>query len=383
MTSNVLARTRRTAACLLLLVFAFRAGARGIVCDICGEPINGPFYMVADGATGEQKNVCQACRALESKCFICGLPVKEGYLKLADGRYLCARDKQGAIGTDEEVREVASNVRDDLDRLLSRFLTIPESNVVIAAADKYQLETLFHAPGYQDACVTIYGATKTSPLPDGRYIHHICLLSHLQRARLMAVCAHEFTHAWMGENVSHDRKALLDHDTIEGFCELVAYKYVASRQETAEMETIQKNNYTKGQIQVLIQADKEYGFDAVMEWIKSGEDNRLDLGDLDRVRAIHDANPASLPAIVSGLLYVPPTVPSPVPDTLQLKGISGVPHCRFALINDATFQVSETWRVRVGLTNVMVQCIEIRDDSVLIRLPGVNERKVLVLRAIQ
>ena len=102
----------------------------------------------------------------------------------------------------------------------------------------------------------------------------------------MAVCAHEYTHAWMGENVNRERKLLLDRDTVEGFCELMAYKYMESRQETFEMQNITKNNYTKGQIEVLIEADRKYGFDTVMDWIKSGEDNKLDMANLDRVRAV-------------------------------------------------------------------------------------------------
>ncbi len=374
-------KMRLPAACLLLWIITFAASARGIVCDICGEPITGEFYTAADKVTGEKKNVCQTCHLLDSKCFVCGLPVKEGYLKLSDGRYLCARDAREAVSSDDEVRETAAKVRDDLDRLFSRFLSIPETNVVIAISDKFQLETLFHAPGYEDACVSIYGATKTSTLPDGKFIHHICLLNHLQKSRLMAVCAHEYTHAWMGENVGHDRKALLDRDTIEGFCELVAFKYMTSRQETAEVEAIRNNNYTKGQIEVLIQADKKYGFDTVMEWIKSGEDKRLDLADLDRVRAVKDASPAGSAGTVSALMYVPPEVPTPVPDTLRLKGISGVPGHRFALINDATFEVSESGKVRVGSTNVAIQCLEIRDHSVIIRLAGSNEKKVLLLPA--
>src|SRR5581483_2477594 len=129
-----------------------------------------------------------------------------------------------------------------------------------------------------------------------------------------------------------ERKLLLDRDTVEGFCELVAYKYMESRQEPFEMRTIRKNHYTKGQIDVLIEADRKYGFNAVMEWISSGEDNRLDIAHLDRVRAVRESKPASSADTISALLIVPPSVPTPVPDTLKLKSISGAGRHRCVLI---------------------------------------------------
>ncbi len=366
-------------ACLLFWLFTAAAFAQSLKCDICGELLTDGFYTAEDRVTGEKKNVCSACHALDSVCFACGLPVKDGYQKLPDGRYLCARDARDAISSEDDAREIAGKVRDDLDRLFSRFLTIPETNVVLTIADRYQLENLFKAPGNENTCVTYYGATTSNPLPDDKFIHHISLLSHLRKSRLMAVCAHEYTHAWMGENVGRERKLLLDHDTVEGFCELISYKYMESHQETFEMQNITKNNYTKGQIDVLIEADRRYGFDTVMEWIKSGEDNKLDMANLDRIRAVREDKPASKTATASALMIVPPAAPTPVPDALTLKGISGSGQHRFALINDATLEVLERSKVRVGRTNVTVQCLEIRNDSVVIQIAGSNKKEELFL----
>ena len=220
-------------------------------------------------------------------------------------------------------------------------------------------------------------------MPGDRFLYHISLLSYMRKSRLMAVCAHEYTHTWINENVGHDRKALLNRNSLEGFCELVAYKYMESRQETGEMQNIQKNNYTRGQIKVLIEANRKYGFDAVMEWIKSGEDNKLELDNLDRVRVLRDGAPSGTPSVVPALLYVPPAAPSPVPNTLKLKGISGVPQHRFALINNITFEAGERRKVRVGGTNVTVECLEIRDKSVVVQVGKSNEREDLFLQKAQ
>ena len=196
----------------------------------------------------------------------------------------------------------------------------------------------------------------------------------------MAVCAHEYTHAWMGENVKAGRKNGLDKNTVEGFCELVAYKYMASRNETAEMESIKRNEYTGGKIDVMIAADQQYGFNTVLEWIKSGEDDRLELASLDRVRAVTGTSytPQASPAAV---WKVPTVAPTAVPSTLQLKGISGTPEHRFALINNTTFESMEKGSVRVGQTNVSVRCLEINADSVVIQVTGSTEKQQLFLHA--
>jgi hypothetical protein len=149
--------------------------------------------------------------------------------------------------------------------------------------------------------------------------------------------------------------------------------------ETSEMQVIRENSYTKGQILTLIEADSRYGFDAIVEWMKNGEDTKLDWAGLDRVRTLQgDAEKTETP--FAALFYVPVTVPTPVPETLVLKGISGPARHRYVIINDATFRPLEQARVRVGLTNVTVRCLEIRDKSVLIQVNDSNDKQELFLR---
>jgi len=54
----------------------------------------------------------------------------------------------------------------------------------------------------------------------------------------------------------------------------------------------------------------------------------------------------------------------------MLKGISGTSVRRFALINDTTLTKDEETRVRVGSSNLLVRCLEIRPQSVLIQIRG-------------
>jgi protein disulfide-isomerase len=55
---------------------------------------------------------------------------------------------------------------------------------------------------------------------------------------------------------------------------------------------------------------------------------------------------------------------------LALKGISGSPASRMALINNETFMAGDTAKVKVRDTRVEVVCKEIREDSVLITVDG-------------
>jgi protein disulfide-isomerase len=55
---------------------------------------------------------------------------------------------------------------------------------------------------------------------------------------------------------------------------------------------------------------------------------------------------------------------------LALKGISGAPGNRMALINGETFMVGDSTKVRVRDTRVQVVCKEIREDSALVTVDG-------------
>ncbi len=65
---------------------------------------------------------------------------------------------------------------------------------------------------------------------------------------------------------------------------------------------------------------------------------------------------------------------------LVLKGITGPPKRRFALINNQTLSAGEIASVRIANGQIKVHCLEIRDDSVIILIEGNPEQKELRLR---
>ena len=363
----------------LLCAMAFSSRATDTICDICGKVIVGKYYHMEDRAVGGEKNVCRDCADLEDRCFACGLPVKNDYKTLADGRNLCARDAAEAIESKEQYEQICEAVHDELNHQLWRFLTLPDK-VQVAMVDKFRLQNLFRTPGYERACISVFGATQSHPLPGGKYVHLVSILSYLKKPRLMAVCAHEYTHTWLNETLRPERKAILDPKAEEGFCELVAYKYMDSLHEAFEMETIKNSDYTKGQISLMLEAESLYGFNTIIDWMKSGEDPRLEKGQLDRVRALN-SNSGSHAVASAGWLPVPVSVavaPPPGPDHLVLKGISGVGSHRLAIINDQTFEAMERGQVRVAQTNVRIRCLEIRATSVIVEAEGQPKQELFL-----
>ncbi|HZV36901.1 MAG TPA: hypothetical protein VFB72_20155 [Verrucomicrobiae bacterium] len=333
-----------------------------------------------DNVEFKEKNVCSNCYAIEARCFYCKMPVLDGYKKLSDGRYICARELKTVVESDDEAKEICQRVESDLDRLLSRFLTIPDGNIQLSLQDTYHMQELGSVRDSEFSCATVFGVTGSHPQPNHKFVHTVDLLSYMTRPHLMAVCAHEYTHCWMNQTISLDRERALDRNTLEAFCELVAFKYMDSLHEDAEMEYIKHNGYTQGKILVLIEADKKYGFGTVMDWLADGEDPTLALANIDRVRAVRSHYVAPLAPQTQGLVYGS-AVKTPVPDTLELKGISGVGQHRFALINNATFETMEKGKVRVGQKALNVTCLEIGTDYVTIQVEGSAQKKRLTLHS--
>jgi hypothetical protein len=171
-------------------------------------------------------------------------------------------------------------------------------------------------------------------------------------------------------------------DMEEGFCELVAHKYMEIKGETEQMRYIENNTYTKGKIMVLLAAEQKYGFGAVLDWIRSGEDVTLNMDHLERIRALNGKQVTSSSTGFDGLYGGSATaamVKPKIPTSLSLKSISGSGTHRFAMINSTTFEAQEKAHIRLGETNVLVQCIEIHDDSVVIHIDGAGANTKLEL----
>jgi hypothetical protein len=277
---------------------------------------------------------------------------------------------------EEDAKRICREAKNSLDRLFSRFLDIPETNVTVAIVDRVHLQELFKFAGRDYTCPNIWGYTETTT--SRRHIeHHISLLSGLPLASFKATCAHEYTHTWLNENLSEQRKQSLSRDADEAFCELLSYRLMESQNEEAQKKLILSNAYTRGQIHLFLEAERLYGFNDIVDWMKYGTDDRLVSDDLRRVRNVELPRTAARPATNSPITN---PAPSPVPDRLVLRGIYWAQERPAAMINNRTLGLNEEGKVRVGKTNVTIRCLAIRQDSVRISIVGSGEEQELRLK---
>lgn len=346
------------------------------VCAICGDRLERVVYFLTDKVGGDKKEVCEKCTKITQICYLCGLPTTADRTTLADGRVLCARDGKNAVLDNSVALQICQETKDALDRHFSRFTTFPETNVVVSMVDRIHLIELFKIPGNDYGCPNILGYTSQETNEFGRG-HHISLMSGLTKPALKAVCAHELAHAWIFENVSPARQARMNKDAREGFCELVSYLLLNAQGERAETVQIRSNGYTRGHIDLFIEAENRFGFNEIVDWMKYGEDNSLRASDLTRVRAIVSTARNNSPVRP---IYVASSTPARTFDQLTLQGITWSKTQPMATINGQTFEPRDEVKVRLGDTNITVRCLSISEDSVVVQAAGSNESQTLKLK---
>jgi Protein DA1 len=366
--------------CLAVLTFCYTwhlsAAPVSNKCAICGNEIGEVTYIVVDKVTEEKKHICIDCSKLPHDCFICSLPVKTDFTELPDGRVLCARDAKNAVLDDDEAKKICEDVKEELDRLFSRFITFPGTNIETSVVDRVNLQALFKVPGNDYECPNILGYTQ-SRTNFTRIVHQVSLMSGLPRPELKSVCAHELSHAWVFENVPGARKRTLSRDAHEGFCELVAYKLMGSEEDEEQKAHIRRNRYTRGQIDLFIQAEDRYGFNDIVDWMKYGVDSALHGDDLNRVRNVEIPTTKPKKAAASPIYARAPAPTSS--SALVLKGITWNQSRPLAVINDRTFAPKETGGIRLGQTNAVIRCLSIDKTSVRVQFVASGEEQELKL----
>ncbi len=359
----------------MLLLAGGKVRADATHCDVCGVTLSGSYYTHEDAVTGEKRFLCKDCVLLKTTCFICGMPVKTNYTTLKDGRLICARDAQTAVIEDDDAKKACREAKENMDRVFSRFMEFPETNVTIRIVDREHLKEMFKAPGQDSVCPNVWGYIESRTNQQG-LTHAISLLNGLPRASFEATCAHEYTHAWLNQNLSARRKKTLGKDANEGFCELIAYLLMDSENEEAQKRVILANTYTRGQIKLFIEAEQTYGINEIADWMKHGADDVLSADNLQRVRVMETPH-------ADASFVISPSPKTPVeaaPETLMLKAVFMSPNHPEAVINNRSFEINETGRVRLGTNSVAIRCLSIGQDSVRIKLLDSGEERELRLK---
>ena len=366
-----LSMTRVFVILALQLVFAgVTASAADPRCVVCQNLITSKFYWMAGPALPEKQSVCEACFALQSRCSICRLPVNVRGRQLPDGRFLCPKDADEGIFEERDVQRIYDETRRELEGILASTGILPKENVQVSLVDAIELKKLNQSlPSPHDEA-NVFGLTRSRVRNKTDFEHNIYLITGLGRARLAAIIAHEYTHTWIHENVPVSRR--LEKDSVEGFCELVAYKLMTQRGEELEKKIILGNAYTRGQVNAFVQAENIHQFHRVVKWLKTGVDDTLVETNTQVLVLRKDG---------SGPIWPPPTAQlTRVPDRLELRGISGPAGHRYALVNNCTVMAGDDATIRVGSSNVNARCLEVRPQSVVLHVEGAWRPIELFLR---
>jgi hypothetical protein len=353
----------------MLMLLAAARGVFGQHCASCGEKVTGEFFWFNNPSFSEKQVVCSSCSKLDTLCATCRLPLKRASLKLDDGRLLCAAHAREAVLSQPDADAVFAETKREMIRLLRGCGSTPDRNITMQLVDAVQMGKFAAEVGTGEPHFTTVGLTR-SRRNGTEFTHMVYLLSGQSRTRLMATGAHEYTHTWMKENVPPDRR--LEPNAVEGFCELAACRLMADLGAEAEKSFILSNAYTRGQIETFVKAEDSHRFYRIVEWVKSGVEGQIEPANTASVLALR-APPAPS-------LDWPQAVPTKVPDTLRLKGISGQPGRWLALVNDRTLEAGETGNVRVGPAKVRVHCVTVTAQSVVVELADSGERQELFLR---
>jgi len=183
-------------------------------CEACGARILGS-YVVLDGT----HNVCRRCHEGHPGCFVCSVPVRQGGLRLADGRVLCQRHAATAVLDPTEARRVLQAAERAVVRALGEGMRLQHPVDAVKVVGSADLDRLIGRSSSQDGHVLglfrlqIEGWVR-------RYT--VFFLSGLPEEMLLTVAAHEYAHAWHSERNS---RYLETTDRFrEGFAEWVAYQ---------------------------------------------------------------------------------------------------------------------------------------------------------------
>lgn len=207
------------------------------LCLACGKVARGKrYYYEGIGP------YCARCLKERRPCDLCTAPLTQQSWKLSDGRVFCALCYASAVFTPEEAKEIYEEIKTALNRSLGITLNIPTG---LALVDRRQLKIII-----QQQLEKMENDSRESSELDaertlGIYVRRglrrgIYVQSGLPRMLFLQIAAHEYAHAWQGENCPFALEQL-QH---EGFAEWVAYhlleqyNYALQRQRMLQREDI-------------------------------------------------------------------------------------------------------------------------------------------------
>ena len=228
----------------------------GLRCRSCGVRINGKFLMV----NGNEGPYCEKCFRQYAQCDLCGVPVGKDGVLYEDGRMICARCHQTAIVDPQIANTLFEQVVDILEKSLGLRLVVRPR---LAVVDHVRLVELARTPAAQTGHDSERALGLFMRVGRKRFIY---LQEFLPRILFIQVAAHEFAHAWQGENCP-----LMDDPMLrEGFAEWAAYHVLLEldAKKKVEQMLVRRDLYGQG-LHHFVEIEKQGGRAGVLQFCKS------------------------------------------------------------------------------------------------------------------
>jgi hypothetical protein len=233
-------------------------------CHLCGRRLRGHGWVyAADGESdGQAIVVCRSCHQSAPRCDVCGIPVGDNHVALPDGRHICPRCHQTAVYDQARARElferVAHVIADDLGLGLN--VGTDFTLVDYQHLQRLAVEAPNDLPTHPSKVVGLFARKGHKRV--------MYLLSGLPQILLIQVVAHEWAHAWEGENCP----LLCDPLVREGFAEWVAYKTLQALGAVKKMALMERHNGLYGDgLRKMLTLEQQSDVGGVLDFCRRAE----------------------------------------------------------------------------------------------------------------
>jgi hypothetical protein len=221
------------------------------------------WVYTAEGESDEQAIVvCRYCHQSALRCDGCGVPVGGNHVALPDGRHICPRCHQTAIYDQARGREIFERVAGVVTGQLGLGLNVGTDFTLVDHQHLQRLAAEVHdVSGTDPAKVVGLFARKG-------HQRVMYILSGLPQILFMQVVAHEWAHAWEGENCPLLRDPLVR----EGFAEWAAHKTLRTFGAVKKVALMERQDGLYGDgLRKMLALEQRDGANGVLDFCRRAE----------------------------------------------------------------------------------------------------------------
>jgi hypothetical protein len=233
-------------------------------CHLCGRRLwGGGWIYTSNGVPDEQSIVvCRRCQKAAPRCDVCGVPMGDNHVHLPDGRRTCVHCNQTAIYDQPRAEALFERVARVVTDQIGLGLNVGAD---FALADHQHLQRLAEeaSSDIQSDPSKVVGLFVRKGRKRVMYV-----LSGLPQVLLIQTVAHEWAHAWQGENCP----LLKDPLVCEGFAEWTAYKTLQSMGAVRKMALMEEQNGLYGEgLRRMLELERHGGMNEVLTSCRRAE----------------------------------------------------------------------------------------------------------------